>query len=96
LRESSVEISGGSTKHLTLFGVKGYVNGKSWVMNVLSGVYVQVVPCPAGPDIELCIETDFDAGNGDKIDHISVNPNTGVRLYLEGRITRNALAEADV
>lgn len=81
---------------LSLYGVTGLVDGKYWIMNVAFGMRTQVDPAPASPSIEKCISRDYEAGNGEKIKYIQVSPNVGVRLYLEGRITRAMLKDADV
>lgn len=82
---------------LSVFGVEGYVlDEKSWCMNLLNGVMVQVRPAPASPEIEAIITEDFAGGKGDKIDHVRVNANIAVRLFLEGKIGRDHVTAATV
>lgn len=79
-------------KELTLFGIKGLVCDKKWIMNVPFGVN----PEPASPLIESCIHSNYETEKYDRIKHIQVSPNVGVCLYLEDRVTKAMLKDADV
>jgi hypothetical protein len=79
---------------LTIFGNSGFVHGKNWVVNF--GFNVEVEPAPASPEIVSVIENDFKDGNGEKIHHVQVNPNTALRLFLEGKIKRDDVEKATV
>jgi hypothetical protein len=81
---------------LSLFGHAGFARGKTWVMNLLAGAFVEVDPAPAAPEIERIIASDHEKGRFDEIDHVLVNPNTGLRLFLEGRIAREHVENARV
>ena len=81
---------------LELFGMKGFVSGRKWCMNLFAGAFVEVDPVPASPEIESIVGQDIADGNRDKIDHVQVNPNTAVRRYLEGRINREHVVSAHV
>jgi hypothetical protein len=59
------------------------------------GINVEVEPTPASPEIVSVIESDIRDGNGEKIHHIQVNPNTCLRLFLEGKITRADIEKAE-
>lgn len=80
---------------LDIFGAKGYSEGSKWVANVFCGAFVEVDPEPASPDIESVINTDIANGKGDKIHRLLVNPNTALRLFLEGKITRADIDKAE-
>lgn len=81
---------------ITIFDAKGVVQGENWLTNSLLGVFVETSPAPVSPDIEDCIGNDFEAGNGKKIHHIKVSPNTAVRLFLEGKLSGDDIKRADV
>lgn len=85
-----------SGRVITIFDAKGAVQDGSWLVNVLSGLLVETSPAPVSPDIENCIENDFAAGNSEKIHHIQANPKTAVSLFLEGKLSRNDIKNADV
>lgn len=79
---------------LTIFGNSGFVHGKSWVMNF--GFNIEVTPQPASPEIISVINSDIENGNLEKIACIQVNPNTALRLFLEGTIGREDIERAVV
>jgi len=89
---NNLELNGGV---LNIFGSKGFVQGKNWVMNILFGSFVEISPDPLSHDIESVINTDIASGNSDKIHHVQVSPATALCLYLEGRLVRGDIVAAE-
>jgi hypothetical protein len=80
---------------LDIFGNKGFIEGDKWVINLFFGAFAEVDPSSASPEIESVINVDIADGKGDKIHHLLVNPNTALRLFLEGKITRANIEKAE-
>jgi len=80
---------------LSLFNSKGFVDGKSWIMNVFLGAFVEVEPMLASPEIINIINDDIENGDFEKIDHIIVGSNVGLRLFLEGKISNADIRKAE-
>ncbi len=93
IENGGLKLDGGT---ISLFGVTGFIHGDSWVMNVAFGMNVEVDPDPASPNVSKVINFDIEDGNFEKIDHVMVNSNIGVCLYLEGKISNEQVAEAYV
>ena len=89
----NLELDGGV---LNIFGNKGFIDGKSWCMNLFAGCFIQVSPAPASSEIESVINMDIDNGCLENIHHVQVLPNSALRLYLEGRLTRKDIEKAEV
>lgn len=63
---------------------------------ILGSAFVQVDPAPVKGNIEETINTDISDGNGEKISYIRVNPNIGVRLFLDGTLTKKHIRDAHI
>jgi len=82
-------------KILSVFGHKGYVSKEKWVVNFLCDAYVKISPFPSSPEIEDIINIDIAGGNSKKIKHIKINPKVALFLYLEGKLTRQDIENAE-
>lgn len=79
---------------LNIFGAQGYSEGNRWIMDVGIGIMAEVEPAPVSSAIIDIINQDIRDGKSDKIHHLLVNPNTALRLFLEGKISRNVILKA--
>jgi hypothetical protein len=79
---------------LSIFGDWGYPDEKYWVVPAFGEMGIRVDPDPASPDIEEVINRDIQSGNADRIASIQLTPRTAIRLYLEGKITREKIEKA--
>lgn len=80
---------------LRIFDKIGFNSGQNWVINAFSGCFVEVDPNPVSPQISGIINTDIDAGNDGKIDHISLEPSQLLCLYLEGALSVKSIVSAE-
>lgn len=80
----------------TIFGKRGWVSGKNWVLPVdfMGGIPAEVDPAPIKKDIEKVIAADVRNGDGEKIAYVGVGPFQGLLLALEGVITVRMLRAA--
>lgn len=75
---------------ITIFGWNlERLSDGSWKLGIF-----QVAASPVSPDIEALIQTDIEAGNGDKIDHVLLSERVFACLFCEGRVTLNHLRKA--
>lgn len=88
---------------VTIEGLRGLPadNSRDWVIDIDflgkgNYILVQVSPSSVVRDIEKVIEGDRAEGKEDKIDHVMISNRYAVILFLEGRLTRDVLANAKV
>lgn len=81
---------------LRIFGREGFKTGKNWAVNAMGGsMMVEIDPSPVKEKIEQLINTDITNGAFDKIDHVSINPNILLCLYLEGALPMNSIQNVE-
>ncbi len=85
-----------TSKSVNFFGHEATFIGKNWAVNwIFGGVFMEVAPEYDLPNnIQLCIDNDVAAGNGDKIAMLLVDPIRGAILFLLGKITPEHLKNA--
>lgn len=104
MAEKNFEFDGNG---VSIFGVKGYPHGKDWAMDIVwdeneAGTgykYILTIVSPSKPTavsgIEKVISDDTSADKGHLIDHIHVSSTTAVMLFLEGKLTKTDLMNAE-
>ncbi len=91
---------------IILFGVRGYLHGKNWALDILWNEkeigegyeYILTIISPSDPPaytaIEKIIANDKAAGRDHLIDHITMSATMAVQLFLEGRIRKTDFMNA--
>ncbi|SRR5258708_6476611 len=75
---------------ITIFGWElERLSATSWRLGIF-----EVSPSSVAGDIEKLIQSDLEAGNGEKIDQILVSEKIFAVLYCEGRVTLNQMRKA--
>ena len=65
------------------------------MINAFEGCFVEVDPSPISKKIIDVINSDIEAGNVEKIDHITLKPSNMLSLYLEGALPLHSIINAD-
>lgn len=81
---------------ITIFDASGFTSGKKWALDFGLGIAIETDPNPHLPGVQQVINDDIQNGKVDSIHTVQVNPGTAVCLYLEGVISRDMVAKADV
>jgi len=80
---------------LRVFDKIGFNSGKNWVINAFAGCFVEVDPSPISPQIIGLINADINAGNLEKIDHLTLKSSNLLSLYLEGMLPVSSIVHTE-